>query len=65
MRDHHSALPEDFLSGVATSADQIEGAVGEDGRGPSVWDVFCRRPGDVFEGHTAGIACDHDRQQRA
>lgn len=49
----------DFMWGVATAAYQIEGAVEEDGRGPSVWDVFCREPGKIANGQTGDIACDH------
>ena len=49
----------DFLWGVATSSYQIEGAANEDGRGPSIWDVFCGKPGAVFEGHNGDIATDH------
>ena len=45
--------------GVATSAYQIEGAVAEDGRGPSIWDTFCRTPGRVAKGETGDVACDH------
>jgi beta-glucosidase len=52
-------FPEDFQWGVATSAYQIEGAASEDGRGPSIWDTFCRTPGKVVEGHTGDVACDH------
>ncbi|GAA4087421.1 GH1 family beta-glucosidase [Actinomadura miaoliensis] len=55
-------LPDGFQWGVATSAYQIEGAVGEDGRGPSTWDAFCREPGRVRDGHTGDVACDHYRR---
>ncbi|WP_455550622.1 GH1 family beta-glucosidase [Actinomadura geliboluensis] len=52
-------FPEGFLWGTATAAYQIEGAVKEDGRGPSIWDSFCARPGRVKNGDTGDIACDH------
>ncbi|MCW2777052.1 MAG: Beta-glucosidase, partial [Frankiales bacterium] len=44
--------------GVATSAYQVEGAVDADGRGPSVWDVFCAQPGTVLDGSDGSTACD-------
>jgi beta-glucosidase len=53
------AFPVDFVWGIASSAYQIEGAAAEEGRGPSVWDTFCRRPGSIWGGHTGDIACDH------
>jgi len=43
---------------VATSAYQVEGAVGEDGRGPSIWDTFSHTPGKTRDGHTGDVACD-------
>src|SRR3954471_4749296 len=49
----------DFVWGVATSAYQIEGAVAEDGRAPSIWDTFCRVPGAIAGGDTGDVACDH------
>lgn len=52
-------FPSDFLWGVASSSYQIEGAAAQDGRGPSVWDTFCRTPGKVRDGHTGDVACDH------
>ena len=57
-------FPTDFLWGAATSAYQVEGAHDADGRGPSVWDEFCRRPGAVWSGHTGDVACDHYRRFR-
>ncbi|MCL1981951.1 MAG: GH1 family beta-glucosidase [Clostridiales bacterium] len=52
-------FPKDFAWGAATSAYQIEGAACQDGKGESVWDVFCRQPGRVYGGHTGDVACDH------
>ncbi|MFJ6797092.1 GH1 family beta-glucosidase [Streptomyces sp. NPDC091268] len=53
------AFPRDFAWGTATSAYQIEGAVKEDGRGPSIWDTFSHTPGKVDNGDTGDEACDH------
>ncbi len=52
-------LPPDFRWGVATAAYQIEGAVDEDGRTPSIWDTFCREPWAIDNGDTGDVACDH------
>ena len=49
----------DFVWGTATSSYQIEGAWNEDGRGLSVWDVFCHQPGNIQCCHTGDVACDH------
>ncbi len=48
-----------FLWGTATASYQIEGAVAEDGRGPSIWDTFSHTPGKVERGETGDVACDH------
>ncbi len=48
----------DFVWGAATAAYQIEGAVREDGRGPSVWDVFSHRKGGVKTGENGDVTCD-------
>jgi beta-glucosidase len=50
---------QDLEVGVATSAYQIEGAVTARGRGPSIWDVFCRQPGAIADGSTGDRACEH------
>lgn len=52
-------FPKNFLWGAASSAYQIEGAAQEDGRGLSVWDEFCKRPGAVHLNQTGATACDH------
>ncbi|MFD7628390.1 GH1 family beta-glucosidase [Streptomyces sp. NPDC059851] len=52
-------FPERFRWGTATAAYQIEGAAGEDGRTPSIWDTFSRTPGKVCNGDTGDIAADH------
>lgn len=53
------AFPPEFKLGVATASYQIEGAVEEDGRRPSIWDTFSHTPGNTFGGHTGDVACDH------
>ena len=57
--DDSLRFPPGFLWGAATSAYQIEGAAAEDGRGPSIWDTFCRQPGRVWQGQTGDVAADH------
>ena len=52
-------FPPDFVWGMATASYQIEGAITEDGRTPSIWDTFSRIPGAVLNGDTGEVACDH------
>ncbi|WP_226759567.1 glycoside hydrolase family 1 protein, partial [Arthrobacter sp. SO3] len=58
-KDLAALLPSRFTLGVATAAFQIEGALDEDGRGPSGWDVFAARPGAIVQDHSPAVACDH------
>jgi beta-glucosidase len=51
-------FPGDFLWGCATSAYQIEGAVGADGRGATIWDTFAHTPGKTYQGQTGDVADD-------
>jgi len=52
-------LPADFKLGFATASYQIEGAVAEDGRGPSIWDTFCHLEPTRTKGANGDVACDH------
>ena len=52
-------FPEGFVWGAATASYQIEGAVAEDGRTPSIWDTFSHTPGAVMNADTGDVACDH------
>ncbi|RFO98242.1 beta-glucosidase [Rhodoferax lacus] len=54
-----STFPEKFVWGVATSAFQIEGAAFADGKGPSIWDDFCKQPGAIADGSDGLLACEH------
>jgi len=49
------SFPKGFVWGVAAASYQIEGAWNKDGKGPSVWDMFCRKPGAVWNGQTGGL----------
>ncbi|MFD9823008.1 GH1 family beta-glucosidase [Streptomyces violascens] len=57
-------FPPDFLWGAATSAYQIEGAVSEGGRTPSIWDTFSHTPGRTADGDTGDVAVDHYHRMR-
>lgn len=52
-------FPDGFVWGSATASYQIEGAAREDGRGESIWDRYCAVPGNVMNGDTGDVACDH------
>ncbi|MFE0351284.1 GH1 family beta-glucosidase [Streptomyces griseoluteus] len=59
-----AAFPDNFRWGTATSAYQIEGAVTEDGRSPSIWDTFSHTPGKIDGDDNGDIACDHYHRWR-
>uniref|UniRef100_A0AAU8GV38 Beta-glucosidase 6 n=1 Tax=Anoectochilus roxburghii TaxID=569774 RepID=A0AAU8GV38_9ASPA len=51
-------FPNGFVFGTASSAYQYEGAVHEDGRGPTVWDKFAHSFGKVIDFSNADVAVD-------
>ena len=56
MTLHSSDFGNDFTWGVASSAYQTEGAILEDGKGLSIWDVFTRKQGKVKGGENGNQA---------
>lgn len=52
-------FPAGFLWGSATASYQVEGAFDEDGRKPSIWDVFSKTPGKTVDGATGDVSVDH------
>jgi len=64
MTDPNLTFPTDFLFGAATACYQIEGAVNEDGRTPSIWDTFSHTPGKVLGGDNGDVAADHYHRMR-
>ncbi len=59
MPVQYPQLPPGFRFGTSTAAYQIEGAISEDGRGPSIWDAFTAQPGRIKDGSSGEVACDH------
>jgi beta-glucosidase len=59
-----SWVPAGFVWGAATSSYQIEGAVAEDGRQPSIWDTFSHTAGKITGGGSGDVACDHYHRWR-
>ncbi|XP_021754518.1 beta-glucosidase 44-like [Chenopodium quinoa] len=52
------SFPKGFVFGTATSAYQVEGMAHKDGRGPSIWDEFIKKPGIVANNATAEVTVD-------
>jgi len=63
--ENQKLFPDGFKWGAATAAFQVEGAWQADGKGESIWDRFCRTPGNVERGDTGDVACDHYHLWRA
>lgn len=48
-----------FIYGVSSSAFQIEGDDGTQGRGKSIWDTFCEQKGRILNDDNGRVAIDH------
>lgn len=59
MTLQRNQFPANFRFGTATASIQIEGAVKADGRTPSIWDTFAAQPGNIKNGDSLEVACDH------
>ena len=57
-------FPDGFVWGAAAASYQIEGAVAEDGRAPSIWDTFSHQPGAIDHDDNGDVACDHYHRWR-
>lgn len=55
---NRKSFPNGFVFGTASSAYQYEGAVKEDGRGPTIWDKFSHSFGKVIDFSNADVATD-------
>ncbi|XP_059623548.1 beta-glucosidase 13-like [Cornus florida] len=54
-----SDFPKDFIFGVGSASYQIEGAVNQGGRGPSIWDTFTHEfPEKIADGSNGNVAID-------
>ncbi len=53
-----SDFGENFQWGVSIASAQNEGATDVDGKGPSIWDVFAGKRGNIKSGHSPALACD-------
>jgi beta-glucosidase len=52
------AFGADFIWGISTAAYQIEGAHNQDGKGPSIWDIFVQKRNKIFQNQNGNTACD-------
>lgn len=57
-------FPANFVWGAAAASYQIEGAAYADDKGLSTWDMFCKKPGMVWNGQSGEVACDHFARYR-
>lgn len=59
IHEHLDKFRNDFLWGSASAAYQVEGAWNKDGKGPSIWDIYTKKPGTTYKDTNGDIAVDH------
>jgi len=57
-------FPHGFTWGTATASYQVEGAVREDGRTPSIWDTMAHTPGRIKDGTNGDVTVDQYHRYR-
>lgn len=55
---HKKNFGDEFKWGVSTSAYQIEGGHLAHGKGPSIWDDFSNKKGNIYKGQKGDQACE-------
>src|SRR4028118_279499 len=55
---HSTDFGKDFKWGVSVAAYQVEGGHNVDNKGPSIWDVFTNKRGNIYQNHHGNIACN-------
>lgn len=55
---HLNQFGPDFLWGTACASYQIEGAWDTDGKGPSIWDSFSQKKGNIYNNENGNVATD-------
>jgi beta-glucosidase len=59
------SFPTGFVWGAATASYQVEGAIDEDGRKPSIWDTFSHTPGRIRNDDNGDVSADHYHRSAA
>ncbi|KAM7274272.1 hypothetical protein ACFE04_028936 [Oxalis oulophora] len=63
---NRSSFPASFVFGIGTSAYQYEGATREDGKGPSIWDVYTHKyPERIKDGTNGDVGVNFYHRYKA
>lgn len=59
-RNESWSFPSDFWWGVSSASYQVEGAAKDEGKGPSIWDVFAHRVNGYITTNETGDVSDNE-----